>query len=131
MPVVRNILVAVTILVGILASCAPMERAPRTWPGQSKLVTPTLEGCAAAGGTIQTSGGMLPGQMCKVRTPDAGKTCTDNDQCAGRCLYWDKTPGVHGREGARVTGQCEPSNGTFGCFAEVRNGRLTGYLCVD
>ena len=98
--------------------------------GESGLAYVPVEQCPAAGGTVVVRGGLTPAPICVVRTPDANKRCTDSSQCKGRCIVDDD--GEEGlRRGARATGACEADNATFGCFAEVRRGRLMGSLCVD
>jgi hypothetical protein len=70
---------------------------------------------------------MLGRPMCVIPYADAGKACTDGDQCQGDCRYGDGKPPANGT----VTGQCQRSNDPCGCFSTVEGGRITAALCVD
>lgn len=100
------------------------------WPSERKLPEVPLEQCTAAGGVVRVAGGLVPAPMCIVQTPDAGKQCTDSSECTGRCTVSDDGE-KDLRQGTRANGRCEASNADFGCYAEVRHGRLTGTICVD
>jgi hypothetical protein len=76
--------------------------------------------------------GLIGSRACVVPTSNGGKRCKDSSECDGRCIVddWDgdRPPSV----GTKVSGTCEASNLTFGCFAEVRRGRIASrFLCVD
>ena len=107
-------------LVAALAACA----APTT-----PVAEPRDEAsCKAQGGNWRTVG-MMQTEACEIRYPDAGKTCTDGSQCAGgMCLTDAATPE---NAGARTTGVCQPTNMTFGCFSEVKDGVTQPGLCAD
>lgn len=84
--------------------------------------------CIARHGTMQRVGRMQTMQ-CVVRYADAGKRCTDSDQCAGEC----RTADVAARpaEGAATTGICQADSNRFGCFTRVENGKAEATLCID
>lgn len=83
--------------------------------------------CLARNGTMQPVGRMQTLQ-CVVLYPDAGKRCTDSDQCAGECRTPDATrPG----QGAAVVGLCQATSNPFGCFTRVEDGKAEATLCVD
>ena len=77
---------------------------------------------------------MFGGRVCVMPYSDAGRACTDSGQCAGRCLLSYDSSEVTiqshpvGREAA---GQCEADSPTFGCHAEIVNGRITQPVCDD
>ena len=74
--------------------------------------------------------GLAGETMCVTPYPDAGKACSDKNDCAGRCIadYDD----VRGRtSGSAAVGKCQTDNALFGCYAEVVQGRLTQRICVD
>ncbi len=104
----------------VLAACAPVEQAPT--PSASQ---PQAE-CAARGGAMQRVGRAQTLQ-CVIPFADANKPCRDGGECqSGRCLGPVDASGQ-----ANVTGQCQPSNMTFGCYTSVINGRAAAAICVD
>jgi hypothetical protein len=109
----------------LLFGCQPKE------PAASTLSVPPVEQCKASGGTIEKVG-MIGTPACVIPTADAGKTCRDSGECQGRCLVKDWKGDHPPRVGTQSKGMCEASNLTFGCFAEIRRGRIaTAFLCVD
>lgn len=84
--------------------------------------------CIARNGTMQPVGRMQTMQ-CVVRYADAGKRCTDSDQCAGECRTADVT--ARPVEGAAVAGICQADSNRFGCFTRVEDGKAEATLCVD
>jgi hypothetical protein len=83
--------------------------------------------CIARNGTMQPVGRMQTMQ-CVVRYADAGKRCTDSDQCAGECRTADA---ARPAEGAAVAGICQATSNQFGCFTRVEDGKAEATLCVD
>lgn len=71
--------------------------------------------------------------ICEVPYADAGKTCTEKTDCLGRCLLQlTGTAATNPKPGTPVTGRCEASNATFGCFTTVEDGKTTDAgVCVD
>ena len=106
------------VVLALLSSCvtpAPVDTSRSL--GIPAEITPLA--CKRAGGT-QTG---IVGQACVFPTADAGKTCTDGDQCSsGECLADSDT--------ARV-GQCGAMTSNFGCAARLINGKSDGVICVD
>ncbi|MGV8929708.1 MAG: hypothetical protein ACOH1E_08140 [Brevundimonas sp.] len=84
--------------------------------------------CRARNGTLQPVGRMQTLQ-CVVRYADAGKRCTDSDQCAGECRTTDVTDRPD--EGAAVAGVCQADSNRFGCFTRVEDGKAEATLCID
>jgi hypothetical protein len=103
---------------------APHPIQPGAGPGETP---PDAAACARQGGTVRPVC-MLGRPMCVIPFKDAGKACTDGDQCQGDCRYSGSgkvspdTP---------VTGQCQASNDPCGCFSRVEDGRITGGICID
>ena len=83
--------------------------------------------CIARHGTMQPVGRMQTMQ-CVVRYADAGKRCTDSDQCAGECRTADA---ARPAQGATVAGVCQADSNRFGCFTRVEDGKAEATLCVD
>ncbi|MES2035225.1 MAG: hypothetical protein V4466_13715 [Pseudomonadota bacterium] len=104
-----------------LTACAPMTTGPATPP------TVDVAACAANGGTVKP--------VCRMQKPaciftfdDAGKSCTDSDQCKGRCIAAD---GAMPSDGAAVAGVCEADNDICGCSTEIIGGKAQAGRCVD
>ncbi len=108
----------------LAASCSPMAEqvSGAGTPGQSAEAA-----CAARGGSLQPVGRMQSIQ-CVIRYADAGKRCTDGDQCGGDCLLAEinSVPA-----GAAAVGQCAPTSNRFGCATRVEDGKADGTLCID
>ena len=114
------------LIAGVLLSCAPSSGIDR--PGDPA----NLRGCREHGRIERR--GMLGVRICVTPYVDGGRACTDSGQCAGRCLLDYDSAAVSlqshpvGREAA---GRCEADNRTFGCHAEILDGRITQPICVD
>lgn len=119
----RSLVVAGLVL---LAACAPVAQEDAAPVGpNSVMASAAAAECRAGGGVVQRRG-RLQAELCVRPFADAGKTCTDGDQCAGDCI----TETAH-QDGAQVTGQCQADDRPFGCFARVEDGRATGGICID
>lgn len=83
--------------------------------------------CAARGGEMKQVG-RLQSWQCVIRYADAGKRCTDGDQCQGDC----RVEGNSGlTPGAAVTGVCQATSDRFGCHTPVEDGKAGATLCID
>lgn len=108
-----------------LAACAAPPKtgiAVTAAPGE-----PSPAECAAKGGTIKLVG-MMQTPACVIPSRDAGKICTDGDDCEGDC--WASPDTRPGRDG-KAQGYCQPNNMPFGCHAAVEDGVLQSALCAD
>ena len=100
-------------------------------PASRETGSPDAQQCRARGGTVSRRG-ITQSPVCVVPYADAGRACSDDSDCLGRCLLpadddWHRHP-----PGSRATGQCQAENNDYGCFAEVRNGRVAGaFICTD
>ncbi|HTU68329.1 MAG TPA: hypothetical protein VMF52_20470 [Steroidobacteraceae bacterium] len=82
--------------------------------------------CAARGGAIRpVCRRQIP--RCLVPFADAGKACTDNSQCQGKCLVDSSVQNT----GPSITGRCQTDDDPCGCKIEVVNGKPAGGRCVD
>lgn len=100
-----------------LAACAPVD-APR--PEPTSEATLDVAACKAEGGAVMPVCRMQK-PMCVLPYKDAGKTCTDNDQCEGRCVAEGETA---------TAGTCEADNDPCGCVTEMVGGKPRT-ICVD
>lgn len=127
----RALLIAAGLL---LAACQPMPSVDAgsgsggvggSWPEN---IPATAEGCRAQGGAWGPQG-LLGRDGCVLPLADAGKRCTDGDQCLGDCRAVDgpSFPQI----GQAATGQCQANTSPFGCFTRVEDGRAEATLCVD
>jgi putative hemolysin len=107
-----------------LAACSPMtgQSPDAAAPGQSAEAS-----CAAQGGTLQRVG-RLQSVQCVIAYADAGKRCTDGDQCGGDCLLPE---GTTVEAGAAAVGQCAATSNRFGCATRVEDGKADATLCID
>jgi len=84
--------------------------------------------CAAAGGKMLPQGRMQS-VRCVITYADAGRRCTDGDDCAGDCRVEDVTNAP--AAGANAAGQCQASSSRFGCYTTVEGGKAEATICVD
>lgn len=84
--------------------------------------------CQARGGRMLPQGRMQTLQ-CVVAYADAGRRCTDGDQCQGDCRVEDVAAAP--RAGAAAVGQCQADSSRFGCYTTVEDGRAEATICVD
>ena len=108
----------------VLTACAAP---PPVQPPEPPAIPTTQSACVAAKGTWGAMG-MRGLAGCSIPYADAGKTCTDGDQCRGDCRVTEPDQAMGDKP---ITGQCQASSSPFGCFARVEDGRSTGFLCVD
>jgi len=116
-------------ILGLAACAAPPKTAiasPASSPAEAS-AEPSPAECAAKGGTIKLVG-LMQTPACVIPSRDAGKACTDGDQCEGDC--WASPDAVPGRDG-KASGYCQPNNMPFGCHASVVNGVAQPAMCAD
>lgn len=110
----------------VLAACAQKTAvappASTEWPPSQDM---TEAECKIAGGNWGPVG-LMGTPACTLKSPDAGKQCSDSSECAGDC-WSDSVAAV----GSRSTGVCQPTNMPFGCHSEVKGGVVQPALCVD
>jgi hypothetical protein len=134
----KRILIA-TVAV-LLAACQPMPASDgpteiaEIVPAGQTVIGPSVAGSEDAAACARAGGKMLPqGRMqsvrCVITYADAGRRCTDGDDCAGDCRVGDvaNTPAA----GAPAVGQCQVNSSRFGCYTTVEGGKAEATLCVD
>jgi hypothetical protein len=109
----------------LLTACAPVA-APSSPPVAPPMPPPPSAGpddvaCAARGGTVRPVCRMQR-PACVIAYEDAGKACTDGDQCEGRCV-------VLTGDGSKG-GVCEADSDPCGCTTELIGG-VPSSNCVD
>jgi len=134
----KRILIA-TVAV-LLAACQPMPASDGPTeiaaivPAGQTVIGPSVAGSEDAAACARAGGKMLPqGRMqsvrCVITYADAGRRCSDGDDCAGDCRVGDvaNPPAA----GANAVGQCQASSSRFGCYTTVEGGKAEATLCVD
>ena len=114
-----------------IAACAPM---PPAAPAAETPAAPVkLVPASDQAGCLVQKGDWAP--ICRMQQPacvlnfsDAGKSCTDSDQCQGNC-YADLSQGPP--DGKPVAGKCAVNSNPCGCNSRVEDGKATPTLCVD
>lgn len=109
----------------LLAACTPQTS---TGAGSdAPMQSADASACAARGGTMKQVG-RLQSWQCVITYADAGKRCTDGDQCQGDCRIEGNT-GV--TPGTAATGVCQATSDRFGCNTPVEDGKAGATLCID
>lgn len=108
------------------AACQPMP--DDGGPGVVQTSADAAAACAARGGEMLPQGRMQTLQ-CVVSYADAGKRCTDGDDCQGDCRVEDVANAP--QAGAAAVGQCQAKSGRFGCYTTVEGGKAEATICVD
>ncbi len=76
--------------------------------------------------------GMQNRLVCVIRFPDAGKKCSDKNDCAGSCMIDLGRREYSQAELARThIGACQVDDKPFGCWAHLVNGKVSGWFCAD
>lgn len=119
----RRLMFALALMAAACAAPAPAPDIDNGMP-QPTIVVDAAAACAASGGDYRpVCRRGLP--MCVTPYKDAGKPCTDNDQCEGQCRYEGDPP-----PNASLTGQCQADNQPCGCSTSLAKGKPTT-ICVD
>jgi hypothetical protein len=134
----KRILIAA--LAVLMAACQPMPASDGPTeiaaivPAGQTVIGPSVAGSEDAAACARAGGKMLPqGRMqsvrCVITYADAGRRCTDGDDCAGDCRVGDvANPPT---AGAPAVGQCQVNSSRFGCYTTVEGGKAEATLCVD
>ena len=133
-----RILIAFAALV--VAACSPAEPPAPAEPTPTATPAPAAsEPASPAPGADQASCITKGGEwrpVCRMQQPacvmtfaDAGKACTDGDDCAGDCM----APNSAGfaPTGATVSGVCAVNDDPCGCKQTVESGKATAAICID
>ena len=107
----------------LVACAAPAER-PATQGGPDMATVTHEADCMRVGGEW-TQLGRAPVKQCLRQTTDAGKACSDSQQCEGQCIAPEGTT-----EGAETGGACSVDTNPFGCQQRVRDG-VAMTICID
>lgn len=143
----RTALIAIVLMMaGCSAPTADRSTADRMTDAGARVVgrAPTRaerDACLQRGGRVG-SGGFFGSFQCVTPYADAGKRCTDGDQCLGDCrkegsLPPPPAPGQpvvvepDSPSHSATEGVCQADSDGFGCFTNIENGKAEPTLCVD
>lgn len=127
-------LIVATICVLLCGCVTPADNAPTHDNVRAQIVAGKVATarertrCDALGGKIERAG-MLGYERCTRPYADAGKSCMDSAQCEGQCRTMDDFSIQ--ADGKTTTGQCQVNDNPFGCYGEIKRGRVETMLCVD
>ena len=127
----KRILIVAAVL---MAACQPLPTSDGKTDLAEAAAVPSVVGgedaaaCAARGGKMLPQGRMQT-VRCVITYADAGRRCTDGDDCAGDCRIDDAagTPAA----GTNAVGQCQVNSSRFGCYTTVEGGKAEATICVD
>ena len=105
------------------AEAAPNASPPATQTAASDAPA----ACAARNGAIRPICRMQR-MTCVIGYRDAGRACSGDTDCEGKCLLKDDPPTD---PNGHVTGQCQANSDPCGCRSEVNGGKVTTTICVD
>jgi hypothetical protein len=91
----------------------------------------TCEAEAGAWGRL----GLSQDERCNPATSDAGKTCSNQNECESACLadltQEEQNRIIDQKEIVETDGSCTSRLLIYGCNAYVNDGKVDGILCVD
>lgn len=120
-------MIRISLIAAVALLAAACSSQPTGSAAEAPMQSADAASCATRGGTMQQVGRMQSWQ-CVVRYTDAGKRCTDGDQCQADCLI-EGNSGV--APGAAVAGVCQATSNRFGCNTAVEDGKAGATLCID
>ena len=117
-----------------VAACQPMPvdggktDLAQAAPTAAQTPADDASACAAKGGKMLPQGRMQS-VRCVITYADAGRRCTDGDDCAGDCRVDDvaNAPAA----GSNAVGQCQANSSRFGCYTTIEDGKAGATICVD
>ncbi|MGE3475063.1 MAG: SUMF1/EgtB/PvdO family nonheme iron enzyme [Rhodospirillaceae bacterium] len=107
---------------------AAMPTQPRAPSAEVDAQVAKVTTCLAEGGHMQLAG-FARNVLCIKPYADAGKTCSDESECEGGCMFERgmKMPPA----GQPAMGVCKRDNYSFGCRTYVKGGKVIPGPCVD
>jgi len=95
------------------------------------------ESCEAKGGIWGPGGGRSRKETCSFTLSDGGKECSDTNECKGACIV--RFPEITKEEDEKLSkgepvykkGSCSVIKPLFGCYGEIKDGKIYGKVCVD
>ncbi len=128
----RTLMVLAVIAV---AACSPAAGPSPSEPVHASVAAPATSAPPADEARCTANGGewrpvcRMQQPACVTKFADAGKICSDGDDCAGDCLAKSDAGFVQG--GMPVTGLCAVNDDPCGCKQTVEDGKATTTICID
>jgi len=123
--------------------CEAKQKCLRVWeegcgitnqPANRENIPQDKETCEVHGGEWGQFG-LSPQKRCNPVTSDAGKTCSNQNECEGACIVElseeDQDRITNQNEVIETNGKCTPWLFTYGCNAYVKNSKVSEIMCVD
>lgn len=98
---------------------------PAGWEKVESCAAKSKTECELKGG-LWTKVGISLTESCIFKMKDAGKICSDKNQCEGSCIAPDDS-----KPGDKSTGKCSGYDTVTGCHSFISNGIVTQEICVD
>lgn len=83
------------------------------------------ETCRDEGGSWIRGQDAARTQLCLKPYPDAGSPCEDEEDCNGKCLARLNS------ETDEYEGYCQKNNNPYGCFVEMKDGKVQKEICIN
>ncbi len=120
----------------IVVACTPAPAPTPAQPATPTVEAPPIATPAADEATACSSKGGAWQPICRMQTlacvmtfTDAGRACTDGDDCSGDCLA--APTAEFGADGEAATGICASNDDPCGCKQKIEDGKATAAICVD
>lgn len=110
-----------------IGGCAPV---PGRLSDAPMPAAQTAQSCTAQGGFLERRGRMGM-EICVHPYNDAGKSCSADADCQGRCIAQTDADGALPETGQPAGGMCQRDDALFGCYAEVEGGIVKTGICKD
>jgi hypothetical protein len=111
----------------IIEKVIPLDLVPREKKAAAATNGLTSRKVCNARGGVWIRMGLLGNFGCNLPTKDAGKACTDDDQCEMYCQ-----PPEEMRQSFHPIGSCSATYAIFGCQGGMKDGWvMQGKACVD
>ena len=111
----------------VVGGCVP---APAPEPATQPSAKPSAASCQAEGGFLDRRG-RRQSEICVHPFSDAGKSCSADADCQGKCIAEPTAEGGIPEAGRPSKGQCQADDALFGCYAEVEGGVVKNGICKD
>jgi len=123
--------------------CEAKQKCLRAWeegcgktnqPASRDNIPQDKEACEAQSGEWGRFGLTIK-EQCNLPTSDAGKTCSNQNECEGACIVElseeDQDRITKQNEVIETNGKCTTWLLTYGCDAYVKDGKVEEIICAD
>ncbi len=123
--------------------CEAKQKCLRVWeegcgitnqPANRENIPQDKETCEVQGGEWGRFGLTIK-EQCNLPTSDAGKTCSNQNECEGACIVElseeEQDRVTKQNEVIETNGKCTPWLFTYDCNAYVKDGKVDSIICAD